>query len=319
MRPTPANSAPVTNDGHITVVIPCYNRAATLPRAIATAQQQTIAERCTIIVVDDGSTDATPEIAARYDHAIESIRQPNQGPGAARNTGIRHARTEFVAFLDSDDEWHPAKLERQLALLRQWPAAVFCASPMTYLYPDHRRETVIPTGVPLDTPFDHVPVLLQRPIISTTTLVRRADLLAVGGFNPALRRSEDWDLWIRLGARGPALILSTADALYHRDATGSLADDQRQMAAAKLTAFRHVWPTVAPTPAWRQAWHRGRRRALASARDLAYADRDYAAALNLGLRAAWHSHGRLDRWEWGRLLAAAARLVTCPRPRRLPA
>ena len=98
----------------VSVIVPTYNRLHALPASLAsllTAQEIDLE----VIVVDDGSTDDTPRVLAAYADRIRVIRQANQGAGAARNAGIAAARGEYVAFLDSDDLWHPRKLELQLA------------------------------------------------------------------------------------------------------------------------------------------------------------------------------------------------------------
>jgi glycosyltransferase involved in cell wall biosynthesis len=100
----------------ISVVIPTYNRARTVGKAIDSILSQTFGD-VEIIVVDDGSTDDSTAVLASYCGRIRTIRQENQGVSAARNAGIRAANGKWIAFLDSDDQWHPTKLEKQLAAL----------------------------------------------------------------------------------------------------------------------------------------------------------------------------------------------------------
>ena len=109
-----------TRPPRVSVVIPTYNRAGTVGRAIASALAQTDQDR-EIIVVDDGSTDATAAVVARLGDAVRYVRQENRGVAAARNRGIREARGAYVAFLDSDDEWLPEKLDRQVTVLEREP------------------------------------------------------------------------------------------------------------------------------------------------------------------------------------------------------
>jgi glycosyltransferase involved in cell wall biosynthesis len=116
----------------VSVVIPAYNRAAVIGRALGSALRQTHTN-LEIIVVDDGSTDATASVIEDlYDPRVRYLRQANQGAPAARNRGIREASGEFVAFLDSDDEWHPEKIARQVRAYRGSPSsdvgAVACGS-----------------------------------------------------------------------------------------------------------------------------------------------------------------------------------------------
>lgn len=109
----------------VSVVIPTFDRAALLPVAVASALAQRPAP-LEVIVVDDGSTDDTPEVCRRFPPPVRTIRQANTGPAAARNRGIRKARGDYVAFLDSDDVWLPGKLAAQLAALTAAPGAGWC-------------------------------------------------------------------------------------------------------------------------------------------------------------------------------------------------
>ncbi len=114
-------------DSTVSVIIPAYNAAKFLATAIDAALQQTLPPH-EIIVVDDGSKDATPEICARYAGRIVSIRQANKGEAGARNTALAIATGEFIALLDADDTCAPDRLERQVSALRAQPSAVACYS-----------------------------------------------------------------------------------------------------------------------------------------------------------------------------------------------
>jgi glycosyltransferase involved in cell wall biosynthesis len=100
----------------ITVVITAYNSQETISRAIDSVLDQTVQPK-EIIVVDDGSTDDTAQILLSFDDKIRVISQRNQGPSAARNTGIKAAKTTWIALLDGDDLWHREKLQRQIKAL----------------------------------------------------------------------------------------------------------------------------------------------------------------------------------------------------------
>jgi hypothetical protein len=108
----------------VTAVIPAHNAAPFIGEALDSALHQTIPPT-QIIVVDDGSTDGTPAVARRCDPSVHVIEQPQRGVSAARNAGIAAATGEFIAFLDADDVWAPAKIERQLAAFAQQPAATW--------------------------------------------------------------------------------------------------------------------------------------------------------------------------------------------------
>src|SRR5690349_8009529 len=107
----------------VSVIIPTYNRAYCLEAAIQSALKQTYAGK-EIIVVDDGSTDETKSLLAKYSSNVRILHQSNAGVGAARNAGVRAARGEWIAFLDSDDEWIPEKIDVQMRALTQYPRAV---------------------------------------------------------------------------------------------------------------------------------------------------------------------------------------------------
>lgn len=176
-------------------IIPAFNRAYALPRAIASVLAQSRPAK-EIIVVDDASTDGTAETLAQL--AARSLRvvrhAQNLGPAAARNTGAEIARTPWIAFLDSDDEWAPAKAQQQLTALLGVTGASR-ASVTGYAVHDPRNgrnavfkpvaETIAPQSLLFGCPFS----------TGTTLMVEREAFVATGGFDPALRRLEDWD-WV---------------------------------------------------------------------------------------------------------------------------
>jgi glycosyltransferase involved in cell wall biosynthesis len=114
----------------VSIVIPTYNRAGVIARAVESVLSQTYRD-IEVIVVDDGSSDDTAAVLARFGNRIRLVRQTNQGVSAARNTGIRVAAGEYVAFLDSDDQWHATKLQKQIEALQKYGVGVCftrCAS-----------------------------------------------------------------------------------------------------------------------------------------------------------------------------------------------
>jgi glycosyltransferase involved in cell wall biosynthesis len=200
----------MTTPPEISVVIPAYNRAASIADAIHSVLGQTLPPT-EIVVVDDGSADGTAAaVEAIADPRIRLVRQANGGSSAARNAGIAEARCEWIAFQDSDDEWLPRKLERQFQALAEAPpdaVAVYCGmvivgtldggegrQSISY-HPGPEQQTV--AG-------DLTSALLRTSLISTQTLVaRRALLQQVGGFDTRLKAVEDWELAIRLSRHGP--------------------------------------------------------------------------------------------------------------------
>ena len=192
----------------ISVVIPCYNRADIVSRAIQSAKAQTVAPY-EIIVVDDGSKDGSAEVAKRFGGNVIVIEQENKGAAAARNRGIQYALGEWIAFLDSDDEWHPQKLELQFAAASQFSKAqlIFCDTIVK-----SNSEVILPSrfalggvyGSEIDRMGDYslydrslfAKMLSQSRVISSAVLVRRTlpELL----FPDDIWGSEDWSLWLIL-------------------------------------------------------------------------------------------------------------------------
>jgi glycosyltransferase involved in cell wall biosynthesis len=172
-----------------------------------------------VIVVDDGSTDDTETVVAGYGDRIAYRRIRNGGrPAIPRNVGIELARGELVAFQDSDDEWAPGKLERQLPLMDD-RAVVLSYGNAGFMGPDgdHSGDTVIDaTQARRGSVF---PELVQVNFISTLTVVARRDaLLAAGGFNeaPELRGVEDYELWLRLSRTGTIEFVPETLGYYRR-------------------------------------------------------------------------------------------------------
>ena len=200
----------------VSVIVPTHNAARYLPEAIDSVLGQTYRD-FEIIVVDDGSTDDTQEVLARYGDQIRVVRQRNQGSAAARNAGILAARGEFIAFLDADDLWLPQKLERQMPLFGERPE-------IGWVYSDYRefdesglrtrsffeREGLRPP------PEGWVLLALARDCITwTTTVVIRASCFQEAGlFDGAFPRAQDYDMWLRLAARFPVACAEEVLALY---------------------------------------------------------------------------------------------------------
>jgi glycosyltransferase involved in cell wall biosynthesis len=190
----------------VSVVIPVYDRAATVERAVTSVLAQSFAD-FEVVVVDDGSTDGGCDRIAERDPRIRVLRHAaNRGPSAARNTGIAASRGEFVAFLDSDDEWLPEKLAHQLEALGHCGASVDAVASAFMLVDDAdgRRRAV-------RAPFRRDPwrsVLLGCTLGPGSTLMcRRSWFTQGGGFDERLRRLEDW-AWLLAFCRERHLLLT---------------------------------------------------------------------------------------------------------------
>lgn len=188
----------------ISVVIPTYNRAEVISSAIESVLAQTGDEiDYEVIVIDDGSTDTTPEVLARYGQRIRCIRTPNRGVSAARNLGILESRSDWVAFLDSDDVWHPSKLEEQFECLdRTGTRVCFCCSQSDSGQPvdDLIKMDQDLTSEPFKSygPGDTRIIRSDYSPFVQSMIVDRKILLAIGGFDESLYVNEDLNLIYQL-------------------------------------------------------------------------------------------------------------------------
>jgi len=202
----------------VSVVIPTRNRCERLARAIESAKAQTWTN-IEIVVVDDASTDDTPaylEQLALADHRVKGVRNERPlGGGGARNRGVAAANGTYIAFLDDDDIWLPEKLEAQLALLQDSPraAAVSCGFVAEFPIFGKRSVRVLP-------PRNEQQLLRSNHLGGASMcLTTKVALEAIGGFDPALRSGQDWDLWIKLFDRGEIVVSEQALVRYvpHND------------------------------------------------------------------------------------------------------
>jgi glycosyltransferase involved in cell wall biosynthesis len=258
----------------VSVVVPSHNRVRLLRRTLQSILAQHLTD-LEIVVVDDGSTDETPLIANGADTRIVVIR--NQEPGgvsAARNRGIAAARGDWIAFCDDDDLWSPDKLSRQLM------AAERAEAGWVYSGDVNIDDTLrVLSGGPPNDPQD-VMALLPRwnPIASggSNVVVRSKVLSAVGGFDPTLRRTEDWDLWIRLARTGPPACVREPLVAYRFHPGNTLIDPSEMVNEARRLARRYSIPVDEPAMQRRAAWS-----ALRTGRRL-LAVRHYASAIASG-------------------------------------
>lgn len=190
----------------VSVIVPTFNRAQYLERAIQSVlrQKDFIGE---IIVIDDGSTDSTADIVKKLqikDPIIYSYIE-NSGPAAARNLGVKLAKFQFVAFLDSDDHWQKEKISKQIILMQQNPSYKI----------SHTGEKWLRRGEHLNQKNIHKPRhgyiyehCLQICGVGMSTVIAKKELLEeVGGFDVSLPCCEDYDLWLRISWKYPFLLI----------------------------------------------------------------------------------------------------------------
>jgi glycosyltransferase involved in cell wall biosynthesis len=202
----------------VSVIIPTYNRAKWVIDAVASVIAQDFADY-EILVVDDGSTDDTCERLAVYGNKVRTIRMEHSGlPARARNRGIQASQGPYLAFLDSDDRWHPTKLSRQLELIHDHPEAGLCCTNGEIQKNGQNGAKV--TFFPSQPDFvgDALSTLISNNFIITSSVVMRRDLLEnLGGFyeGNALCALEDYDLWLQAATRTQIGYLSTPLVIYN--------------------------------------------------------------------------------------------------------
>jgi glycosyltransferase involved in cell wall biosynthesis len=187
----------------VSVIMPAYNAGAYLPTAVDSVLRQTFAD-LELVIVDDGSSDPTPEIARAYakrDARVRVLRQPHAGPGPARNAAFRAAAGRLFAFLDSDDEWDDTFLAEHVAVLSARPDVdVVIGNARNRGGARHGRPARLVRG-------DGLPITLAEILADETSLFimvvfRREVVEAVGGFDPAMFTNEEYEMWIRAALAG---------------------------------------------------------------------------------------------------------------------
>jgi glycosyltransferase involved in cell wall biosynthesis/GT2 family glycosyltransferase len=230
-----------------TVVIPAYNAEATLAAAVGSVLRQTDRD-VGVVIVDDGSTDGTRPLAhalASCDERVAVEHHANRGLAAARNTGIRASASPFVAFLDSDDLWHPDYLSRMVqALVRHPDAGVAFTDAWVFDDRTHRlrrRSAMHRQHSPGDgrlAPGLLLDELLKRNFMWVSTTVRRTALERVGLFDESLRAAEDYELWLRVAAHGYAGVRVPGRLGFYRSHGDQMSRDLTRMHAATEHVMR---------------------------------------------------------------------------------
>jgi len=193
----------------VSCIIPCYNAERFLGEAIESVIAQTLSPT-EIIVIDDGSTDGSAAVAARYADRVKYLHQHNAGPAAARNRGVELSRGDFVAFLDADDLWHSEKLERQAARFAARPELEACVTHLTAFWEDEvRHEQEALQG--------HARTRSSLPgYVMQTMLAHRSAFAKTGTLNPALRFGEDTEWFIRARDAGVVLEMMSDVLVFRR-------------------------------------------------------------------------------------------------------
>lgn len=223
------------DDFRLSVVIPTYNRADLLGETLESVFAQSVA--CAeVIVIDDGSTDGTPEIVRPWAKRLTYVRQENRGVAAARNHGLTRSQCEWVTFLDSDDLWTAEKVSKDRAAWRRFPEAQVLFSGKRVLR-GRRLGRARSPKLPEDA---LLALALENPLSSGAVTARRSCWLSVGGFDEdrTLGPSADWDLWVRLAARYPFSPTGAA-TIWVREHPDNMMHDPQQMERAMAAAVDH--------------------------------------------------------------------------------
>ena len=233
----------------ISVIVPAYQAENTVGRALKSVASQTRVPK-EVIVVDDGSKDGTALVAEAMRNSMAGInlkvlRQDHQGAGAARNTAIREAQLEYVAFLDADDEWLPEKLERSMKVMSQTDSMLVSHD---YIRREaNGRETVIGDCSRNFSRCDEPYLELYRLgyIATSGVVVRREAVIAAGGFDETLQAAQDFALWLKMLSKPNVSFVVFPGALLRYNMTrGSISSYTERRLHCTLQIARQFFPTI---------------------------------------------------------------------------
>jgi glycosyltransferase involved in cell wall biosynthesis len=271
----------------VSVIVPAYQAERHLAAALDSIVDQTY-DDWEAIVADDGSTDATADVARRYDDRVRLVRsRVNRGLAATRNLALEHAGGELVALLDSDDRWLPDYLADQLACYDEarGRVGIVCCDALL-------EGPGVPAGARYAERFGTPPpvvdasVLLAGNPIFVSALVPRAVIAEAGGFDASLRSVEDLDLWLRIVERGYAVVYNPKALAVYRLSAGTLSTDALMMARSRQVVYRAALERGRLDAPARRAAHRALRlERAAEAVALARRDRGLAGLRTLAVNA----------------------------------
>lgn len=237
----------MTDAPMVSVVIATCNRAHLLRQAIESVLAQDY-PNFEVIIVDDSSTDGTPEVIAEIEaehDRVRSVRLPhNSGASAARNTGIRAARGPLIAFLDDDDTWLPGKLTAQVNALQAHPESALCYAKALSGSPEGIATTRPYVGTDRGRSGDNFENQLRYHAIKTPTVIVRAEVLEeVGLFDEKLPTAEDTDLFLRITLRHPATYVHEPVAVVREHPGRMTREDKRagRQDRCVLTVLSRLW------------------------------------------------------------------------------
>jgi glycosyltransferase involved in cell wall biosynthesis len=244
----------------VSVVIPTFNAGATIARTLESVIAQTYAN-LEILVVDDGSTDASREIATHFastDRRIRILVQGNAGVAAARNRGLREARGAYVAPVDADDVWRPENVAKQIAALESVDPAVPFSFAASFSIDEFDRARTHPRLRHRTVRTDYLGLLRRNAVGNgSAAIFRREALLAIGGYDETLKArgaqgAEDWKVLLQLAAKTPAVAIPD-ELIGYRVTPGAMSMDPASMTRSTMLVIeemRRSGPQVAPWHYW---------------------------------------------------------------------
>jgi glycosyltransferase involved in cell wall biosynthesis len=222
---------------NISVIVPTYNRAQLLARALQSVVTQATPPM-EVIVVDDGSNDGTEEVVCTRFPQVQYIRQNNQGVSNTRNRGIEAARGDWLAFLDSDDEWLPQKLASQKEMLAANPQYKICHTDEIWIRNSTRVNAMKKHTKAGGFIFERcLPLCVVSP---SSVLIHRSVFDEVGLFNEDLPACEDYDLWLRICARFPVLYIDRPLIIKHGGHADQLSHRYPAMDRFRIIALENI-------------------------------------------------------------------------------
>ena len=229
----------------VSVIMPAYNVAPYIDAAIGSVRRQTFTD-LELVIVDDGSTDRTYDVARRHadsDRRIRLVRQDNGGLSAARNTAMRHSTAPVLAMLDSDDLWTPTFLEKQLAIMDADPGIDIVTGNAWVLGGPQDRTPARPYPDSRPQP-DLVSILADELSVFVMSVFRRRVSDIIGNFDESLRTNEDYDFWVRAAIAGFRFARNDMPQGYYRRRDDSLSADDMRMLRGIIRVYTKHRPAL---------------------------------------------------------------------------
>jgi len=241
----------------VSIITPAYNASEFLSQTVASALAQTWRD-FELLIVDDGSTDDTQEVARAWAHTdsrVTVLTRPHGGPSAARNTAIAHARGSYFALLDSDDLWAPAFLDSQMAVFASLRRADIVTGNAYNLGGAHDGQPVNPAATACRE-ISLLNILERENSVFIMSVFRRAIIERIIGFDETLPLNEDYDFWIRAAHAGFVFVHNPVPLGHYRRRPDSISANEIQMVTGIMRVFRHARELCADRPRELAAIHK---------------------------------------------------------------